>query len=787
MIFVKIRRFTWLKSLAFWNLILLCITLGLGTFAEKNHGSEFAYDHFYGTWWFVALWAILIGLTGIGLICSKSHRNIPLLLIHLSFIVILSGAMCTRIFSTQGIVVLHSGGATSLLNTDNGQLEFLPFSMKLDTFYVQYYPGTDAPADYISHITMTDASGYTTHAKASMNKIIQHDDYRFYQASYEPDGKTSVLHVNRDIWGIVLTYSGYALFVLSMLWFLLSPSNPFRKLMKHPLLKTTTLFVLFLIPGQVSAATFIDQDSLTIEANHAKEFGKLHLLYEGHITSVSAFAHDFTLKLTGKPVFAHLQAEQVLMGFLFLPEKWQQVALFEVKNPVLRQELHSPGGKASINDFFDEQGRYKLSKYWAEISLVGAKTPLLKEAEKLNDKVQLINMLHSGSLLQIFPLNVNGNVQWMQPLQTLPAGISTTDSLFVRNALTRYYQALMGNKKEEPLDILHSILHFQQRMAGQVLPSEQKRDLEIFYLKAGFSSVLFKVNLSLGLLAFLAFFSYKGEKKLVNILSCCFLMISFVTLSLSIGLRAYIAGRLPISNGFETMLAIAWCALLLALFLYRRIPISVPFGFLLSGCALLVAHLGMSNPKITPLMPVLSSPLLSIHVSIIMLAYTLLAFVAINSFTTLFQILIHRKTEQQTLNTLLERHKIYSLLCLYPALLFLGAGIFVGAVWANISWGRYWAWDPKEVWALITFLIYGLALHPRISFIASRFWFHVFGLLAFSTVLMTYFGVNYILGGMHSYAGEMDLTGTWILVVIAVIFLSLIIGFSHRKYRKSKL
>jgi ABC-type transport system involved in cytochrome c biogenesis permease subunit len=381
---------------------------------------------------------------------------------------------------------------------------------------------------------------------------------------------------------------------------------------------------------------------------------------------------------------------------------------------------------------------------------------------------------------------VNGHVTWLQPTQQIEAGISKSDSVFVRNALTLYYYALQENKEKESTAIIKAIAGFQQQNAKHVLPSEQKRDIEIFYLKAGFTSLLFKVNLTLGLLAFLAFFSFRGKtKKVSQLFLYSMLIASFIVLTISIGLRAYIAGRLPMSDGFETMLVIAWCAMLPALFLSRRMSLVIPFGFLLSGFALLVAHLGMSNPKITPLMPVLSSPLLSIHVSVIMLAYTLLAFVAINSLTTLIQILVTRSKDALVMNTILERNKIYSLLCLYPAILFLGTGIFIGAVWANVSWGRYWAWDPKEVWALITFLVYGLTLHPNILFIANKFWFHVFGLLAFSTVLMTYFGVNYMLGGMHSYAGEMDTTGTWVIVAVLGLFLLLLIGFAYKKSRLS--
>lgn len=769
------------KSLTFFNLILIILIMAGATFLEKSEGSAQAFAAVYGSWWFVGLWLSLVVLVCIGFVKAKLYRNVSLLLVHLSFVFILTGAMCTRLFSIHGTVSLHSQSTTSVMFTEDDLIP-LPFELALDTFYIQHYPGTKAPADYITHFFISNKKGKKIQARVSMNSIFVYEGYRFYQTSYEPDGKTSILSVNRDVPGIFLTYLGYALFVLSMGWFLIAACNPYRALLKHPLLRTSCMLLFLLLPLSSSAA-LIGPDSLSIDATHAAKFGKLCLMYEDRMTSISAFAHDFTLKLTGHTSIGQLNADQVLMGFLFLPEKWQQVALFQVNDPELKKELNLLNEKASVDDFFDAEGHYKLQKYWAELTPPGAKNARLKEIEKLNEKVQLINMLHSGQLLQLFPVSVQGQVHWLHPMQNFPTRLSLSDSLFVRTSLNRYYRALMNNNKLIAEAQIGSIEAFQKSHAGLVMPSKQKRDLELFYLKAGFASVLFKINLCLGLLAIIALLTFKAEiryKSRVPLYTVLF--ISFCVVSLAIGLRAFIAGRLPMSNGFETMLMVSWFAHLPALLFSKRMPLLIPFGFLLSGFALLVAHMGMSNPKITPLMPVLSSPLLSMHVSLIMLAYTLLGLVALNSFTSLVQVLAWKGKDVSGLDTLLERNKVLNLICLYPSVLFLGTGIFIGAVWANLSWGRYWSWDPKEVWALITFLVYGLALHPKIPFISHRLWFHVFGLLAFSTVLMTYFGVNYILGGMHSYAGEMDLSQAWIITGIISFSLVLATVLSAIKY-----
>jgi ABC-type transport system involved in cytochrome c biogenesis permease subunit len=207
-------------------------------------------------------------------------------------------------------------------------------------------------------------------------------------------------------------------------------------------------------------------------------------------------------------------------------------------------------------------------------------------------------------------------------------------------------------------------------------------------------------------------------------------------------LHWYIAGRIPLGNGYETMLFLALVLLVLSILLHRRLSFILPFGFLLTGFALLVAWLGQRNPQITPLMPVLQSPILASHVSIIMMAYALMAFMMLNGIFALFTDQMHR-----------QQLTVLSRLMLYPAVFMLSAGIFLGAIWANVSWGKYWSWDPKEVWALITLLIYAVPLHTNsIPVFRRPKVLHAYLIAAFLTVLMTYFGVNYLLGGMHSYA-----------------------------------
>ncbi|MDR2475085.1 MAG: cytochrome c biogenesis protein ResB, partial [Bacteroidales bacterium] len=351
----------------FIYLLLLTITmLAVATFLEKLYGSAFVYKHVYGAWYFTVLWAILALACLFRIIKGHIYRNIPLCLLHLSFIIILLGAFLTKTTSMHGYIILNSGVENRQCWIDDGALSVqLPFSMMLDSFYIATYPGTNAPADYVSCVTVQNGEK-TLSVSISMNSIFTCDGYRFYQTSYENDLKTSVLSINRDVLGIPFTYSGYALFALSMCWLLCSPKNRFRKLLQHPLLKKAFAVLLFFTPLMLPAQT-MSSDSLTVSRKHANEFARLWMLYDGRITPVATFAQDFTQKIAGKKTFAGLNANQFMLSMLFFPQKWQRVALFEISNPELKLLLNAQQEKAAWIDFFDENGNYKLMPFWNEL------------------------------------------------------------------------------------------------------------------------------------------------------------------------------------------------------------------------------------------------------------------------------------------------------------------------------------------------------------------------------------------------------------------------------------
>ena len=679
-----------MKRLILIIYVTLVVVLAVTTFVEQARGTAFAGAHVYHAVWFALLWGVLAVLTLVACVRMRLWRRVPLLLLHGSFLVILGGALITFLWGEQGYVHLEEGKTTDrFVVQDSRHLLPLPFSLRLDSFRIVCYPGTEAPADYVSYIHVSGNGRESQKASVSMNRIFSCGGYRFYQSSYDPDGRGSWLSVNHDPWGIGVTYAGYALLGLSMLWVLCSRGGEFRRLLRHPLLRMGGFLVLFLLLGTTLQAA--ERKLPVLNLKQADSLASVQVIYHDRVVPFNTLARDFVLKLTGKPAYKGLEPEQVIGGWLLHPEVWKDEPMIRIKSAALRRRLGLESDFARLSDLFDGQ-TYRLQAYWdASDNHSGELSPLDKAIVETDEKVGLILMLQQGTLIR--PLPDDGSVA------RLP---------------------------------------------------EAKVRAEQLYNRIPFSRWLFMFNLSVGLLAF-ALLLYKGLRPVaadgrmlrgVERFFACALWAALLFQALGYGLRWYIGGRIPLSNGYETMQFLALATLLLACLLRRRFPFTLPFGFLLSGFALLVSYLGQMDPQITPLMPVLVSPWLSSHVSLIMMSYALFAFLMLNGVLALC---VRREA---------LRLMLLSRLLLYPAVFFLGAGIFLGAIWANVSWGHYWSWDPKEVWALVTFMVYAVPFHAgSLSRLRKPLFFHVYMMVAFLTVLMTYFGVNYVLGGMHSYAG----------------------------------
>lgn len=737
-----------MKKLAFGALIALTVIIAAATLIEAKQGTAFVGTHIYGSLWFVIVWAVLAIAGTAWMIHTKLYRRLAAFTLHVAFLVMLAGAAITFFTATKGHVHIRTDRpASDFTNTATGMRQPLPFTLVLDSFLVRCYPGTDAPLDYVSHLRLSYPDGGNATAVVSMNNILGASGYRFYQSSFDPDHQGTILSVNHDPVGITVTYTGYILMALGMLWTLISPAAGFRRLLRHPLLKKGALVVAALLCVHTAGA----QTPLTLPESVAAAFGRLQLMNNNRVTPVNTLARDFALKVTGKKTFGDLNSEQLFCAWIFSPQDMQHMPMVRIKSKQLQQILGTEE-YAPFTAFFTPELEYKLAALWTEHHR-GERTPIIKAITETDEKVQLINMLQYGTMLKLFPVaGSHGAVRWYSPVDELPEDTPAEVEELIKNSFVHFYKALQEHDFPGILELIEQIETYQQSVPDAVL-SPAKVRAELLYNRIDVSTILYRFNLTVGLAAFLYFFLclIKGRAagRWGTGLFTAALLCSFLFHTFGMGLRTYISGRFPLTNGYETMIFIAWCIMLTALVFRRKFALLTAFGLLLSGFALLVSGIGQMNPQITPLMPVLISPWLSLHVSLIMMSYALFAFIALNGITAVVLKLARAQSSNQV-----EKLSLLSRLFLYPAVFFLGAGIFIGAVWANVSWGSYWSWDPKEVWALVTFFIYALAFHLQSLKPFNRpLFFHVYMILAFASVLMTYFGVNYVLGGMHSYGG----------------------------------
>ncbi|WP_455586635.1 cytochrome c biogenesis protein CcsA [Bacteroides sp.] len=749
-----------MKRISFTLLGIILLILIVATILEKIFGTGFVSTYIYGSVPFVILWFIA-ALTGLlYLLKRRLQKRLPVFLLHLSFLVILAGAFTTWVSGEQGTLRLGKGDTTNRFTNQKGEGVTFPFSIALNSFHIVYYTGTRAPMDFVSAITITDsdAPSVTVNGEVAMNRIFSYRGYRFYQSGYSKEGEGTVLAVSYDPYGIAITYLGYAMLLLSMFMFFFFSHSSFRRLLNSPLLQRSAAFCLlcFYIIGAVQAATVSSRTDTpkVLPKELAAGFGDLYVLYNDRICPLQTLAKDFTVKLYGSPTYRGLSAEQVFTGWMFYYTSWKSEPVIKIKSAAVRRILGVKGKYASLEDYTNEINERKLDVVPREMES-GGEVSDKRGMDEAEEKFGLIAMLYSGKMVKIFPHRSadNQSLEWYAQSDELPSDMDNDKWVFIRKSMDYVNEMVVKKDYEGIYRLLAKLKEYQRKEAGDTLPANLKFDAEKLYNRLDYNRILAVTCILLGLFSFIYYCSRmlraQSVKHSTGVVLNTFLIIILFYLAAIIGLRGYVSNHLPLSNGFETMQFMAFCSLLLTLVLKKRFLMSVPFGFLLCGLTLMVSMFGESNPRITQLMPVLASPLLCIHVVVIMIAYSLLAFVMLNGITALVIHFLGRDGGIQ-----IERLCVISRLILYPAVFLLAAGIFIGAVWANVSWGRYWGWDPKEVWALITLLIYALALHPdSLPWFHRPLFFHVFSIVAFLSVLITYFGVNFLLGGMHSYAG----------------------------------
>ena len=749
------------KKIIFTLYILVLISMAVATIVEKSQGTDYVHAHYYGAWWFILMWAVIAALGAFYIIKRKVKRASTLAL-HLSFIIILAGALLTHISAKRGMIHLRIGQPTDsyLMADEDGEgmkEEKLPFSLCLQNFEAKMHDGTQAVADYSSKFTVVDGNE-KSEGLVSMNNIYSHRSYRFYQSSYDEDGKGSVLAINADPFGIPVTYTGYALLFLSLIWMLLDPKGGYRKLLDSPLLKKGALGIALLLSvGNLQAAETGALDHAVLPKETAEKFGELNILYNDRICPVQTYALDFCKKIYGARSYKGLTAEQVLSGWIFYGDEWAKEPFIRVKSGELKSTLNLPD-YCSVSQFFNkDMGGYTIGQYVQEY-YNGAQDKFHHQAGDIDGKIQLIMDLRRGVSLKVLPYTFTKNVRatkenpfikagtttWFSPTDKLPYAVEKQHALYITNVFSLLYGDVKAGNIDRVNIFFDKMKKYQQISGGNSLPSSTQYKAERINNAFPFATVLFMVNLTLGFIA-LFYTIYrmtkKREVKVLDIALPILLVVSFLALTFGLILRWIISGNVPMSNGYESMLTVAWFVMLIAIFMQFRIRLVMVFGFLLSGFFLLVSHINQMDPAIGQMMPVLNSPLLSMHVSIIMMSYALL------SLTFICGIMgICMRSHGEELQAL-------SRVFLYPALTCMGFGIFIGAIWANVSWGNYWSWDSKETWALITFMIYAVVVHTQsLPVFRKPLVYHIYITLAFLSIAMTYFGVNYFLTGMHSYA-----------------------------------
>lgn len=655
-----------LKKTLFALYVLVIVCMAAATVVEKYSGTDFVRSNVYGAWWFSLLWAVL---TAAGVVYFLRHRckSWSGIALHLSFVVILAGAFVTHVSSERGTVHLRQGAYIStcvMYDRHNQPYDAqMPFQMRLDRFDVQYHEGTDAAEDYVSQFTIID-HGKQYSGKVSMNRIFRYGAMRFYQSSYDNDMLGASVSFNSDPIGIPLTYTGYALLFFSLVYMLFDPHGAYRKLLRLSHLKKGLMMMALLFALGSSSA-----EAHVLPKESADRFGRLMVLHNSRICPLQTLAIDFTKNLYGKASYNGYTPEQVLTGWMFYADDWMQEPMLRLKGAEMRDRLQLPE-YVPVSQFFNNaMGGYTLGPYVQEY-YGGNHDAFHSQVAAIDNKIQLIMELRSGSLLKLFPYTNKGKTTWFAPTDDLPNAMDREHQQFVRSICLLLGDCALASDYTQMDAVVGKMLKYQQKNGGASMPSDRRVAAERIYNRIPFATILFMLCLAMGIISFL-----------YAIIRMC-----------------------REDNG--------------------------------------------ANNVGTDADPVLNSPLPSVHVSIIMMGFAMLSFTFISGLTALLLRLVSRTAQPKMVQL-----QQLSLVFLYPALAALGIGIFIGAIWANVSWGEYWGWDPKEVWALITFMIYAIPLHARsVAQLRRPTAFHLFMTLAFMTLVMTYFGVNYFLGGMHSYA-----------------------------------
>lgn len=676
-----------------------------------------------------------------------------------------------------------------------GSLErILPFSIHLNDFVLDRYPGSNSPSGYKSNVLLTDKEeGIERPFVIFMNNVLKYKGYRFYQSSYDPDEQGTILSVNNDPAGMIVTYSGYGLLFLFIILSLLNRKSTFHTInsgfWSSALRKKLPMAMTFFFLAGLGE---IDAQKLIPDRKSSEEFGKILVQdQKGRTEPLFTLSNDILRKVSRENKLEGLDPMQVYLGIYFDFERWKDVPLIRVSNKELQGILGLSGNMASFSDIvdLDNGGAYKLAdlvnKSYSKAP--GSRTRLDKEIMKVDERVNIVYMIYTGGFLKIFPQKDDPH-QWGTPQQAIKNAAGKEDSLYLQNVIPMFAEAIRSDDRSAATAISGTIKEYQQKFAKYDLPTSRKIGAELLYYRLMIFERLFPFYAMVGIVMLISLIimvigGIKTDTLILKVLKWL-LFAGFLFHTLGLGLRWYISGHSPMSNGYESMIFISWVTLLAGLIFSRRSDFTLSATAVLASMTLMVAHLSFMDPEITNLVPVLKSYWLTLHVSVITGSYGFLGLGAILGLITMILLSLSGDRNRDRISGTIDELTVINFKSLTIGLYLLTIGTFLGAIWANESWGRYWGWDPKETWSLITIVIYTLVTHSRlIPGFKDIYSFNLLALIAFSSVLMTYFGVNYYLSGLHSYAGGDPVPVPGFVYVSVAVLAGLSVA-AYMKYRK---
>lgn len=725
--------------------------------------------------------------------------------------------------------------------------EVLPFALKLRDFQLERYPGSQSPSSYASELQVIDEENDFPF-RVFMNNVLDHKGYRFYQASYDTDEKGTVLSVSQDRPGTYITYLSYTLLTLGMFFTLFAGGSRFsilnrrieslnkkgpkmpggqkpgesqslrseRESLQRPVFpKVTVISLLILLISLVVGFKMYGHGQLpdvrqaVVPLLQAEAYGNLVVQdLDGRMKPLNTLANEITRKLSGRSTITfeqpegeiELTAEQFLLAVQLDPGRFSALPLIKVdreKGAAIFEAMeHTPVSQISFQELIDPNGEYILQNLVEEANRLkpAERNEAHKELLKVDERFNIFYAILRGDFLKLFPNRTDANNTWFTANQH-NMGFDEEDAVFVKNITPMYLNALgkgiASGDYSEANEVLSYIQLYQEKAGAEVHPGEDRLALEILYNKLNLGSRLFGVFWILGafmlILAIVKLFSQTNWLRYLWVIGLALAWVGLVLFTFHLGLRWYIAGRAPWSDGFEMLVFVAWCVLLFGLIFENKSHFTVPLGVIFSGTLLFVAFLDWLNPEITNLMPVLHSYWLKIHVAVIVSGYAPLALAALLALLSLLLLIFKPLNPSARWWKSMQELSMVNEMSITVGLFLLAVGTFLGGVWANESWGRYWAWDPKETWALISIMVYAFVLHLRlIPKLKNSLVLNIASLWAFSSIIMTSFGVNYYLSGLHSYAsGDPVPIPVWIYWLTAILLAITVIAIV-RYYKMSK-